>query len=130
VFEKEDAVIVALGAIASEQEARDCIWRHFPKAFIEPDKKAKAPLFEDFYNIADEFKVDNPNSSIRSLQEAKLNNKTIEIKRKTYEISGNTKPNNTIKINDTKLIIEQIKTWFLFDSFSLINLSNCEEIMQ
>jgi len=82
VFPKEDAIIVSFGAIASEQEARDCIWRHFPKAFIEPDKKAKKPVFEDFYNIADEFKIDNPTASIRSLQEAKLNNKTIELKKK------------------------------------------------
>lgn len=82
VFPEENAVLVCFGAIASEQEARDCIWRHFPKAFIEPDKKAKKPVYEDFYKIADEFKIDNPNVSIRSLQEAKLNNKTIEIKRK------------------------------------------------
>ena len=82
VFEKENAVIITLGAIASEQEARDCIWRHFPKAFIEPDKKAKTPKVEDFYNIAEKYKIDNPNTTLRSLQEAKLNNKTIEIKRK------------------------------------------------
>ena len=82
VFPEENAVLVCFGAIASEQEARDCIWRHFPKAFIEPDKKAKKPVYEDFYKIADEFKIDNPQVSIRSLQEAKLNNKTIEIKRK------------------------------------------------
>lgn len=82
VFPEENAVLVCFGAIASEQEARDCIWRHFPKAFIEPDKKAKKPVYEDFYKIADEFKIDNPGVSIRSLQEAKLNNKTIEIKRK------------------------------------------------
>ncbi len=82
VFPEENAVLVCFGAIASEQEARDCIWRHFPKAFIEPDKRAKEPAYEDFYNIADEFKIDNPSVSIRSLQEAKLNNKTIEIKRK------------------------------------------------
>lgn len=82
VFPEENAVLVCFGAIASEQEARDCIWRHFPKAFIEPDKRAKEPAYEDFYKIAEEFKIDNPNVSIRSLQEAKLNNKTIEIKRK------------------------------------------------
>ena len=82
VFPEENAVLVCFGAIASEQEARDCIWRHFPKAFVEPDKKAKKPEYEDFYKIADEFKIDNPIVSIRSLQEAKLNNKTIEIKRK------------------------------------------------
>ena len=82
VFPEENAVLVCFGAIAGEQEARDCIWRHFPKAFIEPDKRAKEPAYEDFYKIADEFKIDNPNTSIRSLQEAKLNNKTIEIKRK------------------------------------------------
>ena len=82
VFPEENAVLVCFGAIASEQEARDCIWRHFPKAFIEPDKKAKKPVYEDFYKIADEFKIDNPHVSIRSLQEAKLNNKTIELKRK------------------------------------------------
>ncbi len=82
VFPEENAVLVCFGAIASEQEARDCIWRHFPKAFIEPDKRAKEPAYEDFYKIADEFKIDNPSVSIRSLQEAKLNNKTIEIKRK------------------------------------------------
>ncbi|MBR3809094.1 MAG: serine hydrolase [Clostridia bacterium] len=82
VFPEENAVLVCFGAIASEQEARDCIWRHFPKAFIEPDKRAKEPVYEDFYKIADEFKIDNPNVSIHSLQEAKLNNKTIEIKRK------------------------------------------------
>ncbi|MBR3789941.1 MAG: serine hydrolase [Clostridia bacterium] len=82
VFPEENAVLVCFGAIASEQEARDCIWRHFPKAFIEPDKRAKEPVYEDFYKIADEFKIDNPSVSIRSLQEAKLNNKTIEIKRK------------------------------------------------
>ena len=82
VFEKENAVIVSLGAIACEQEARDCIWRHFPKAFIAPDKKAKKPAVEDFYNIAEKYKIDNPNVSLRSVQEAKLNNKTIEIKRK------------------------------------------------
>ena len=82
VFPEENAVLVCFGAIASEQEARDCIWRHFPKAFIEPDKKAKKPVYEDFYKIADEFKIDNPQVSIRSLQEAKLNNKTIELKRK------------------------------------------------
>ncbi len=82
VFPEENAVLVCFGAIASEQEARDCIWRHFPKAFIEPDKRAKEPAYEDFYRIADEFKIDNPSVSIRSLQEAKLNNKTIEIKRK------------------------------------------------
>lgn len=82
VFPEENAVLVCFGAIASEQEARDCIWRHFPKAFIEPDKRAKKPEYEDFYKIADEFKIDNPTVSARSLQEAKLNNKTIEIKRK------------------------------------------------
>lgn len=82
VFPEENAVLVCFGAIASEQEARDCVWRHFPKAFIEPDKRAKEPAYEDFYRIADEFKIDNPSVSIRSLQEAKLNNKTIEIKRK------------------------------------------------
>lgn len=82
VFPEENAVLVCFGAIASEQEARDCIWRHFPKAFIEPDKRAKEPEYEDFYKIADEFKIDNPSVSVRSLQEAKLNNKTIEIKRK------------------------------------------------
>ena len=82
VFPEEKAVLVCFGAIASEQEARDCIWRHFPKAFIEPDKKAKKPEYEGFYNIADKFKIDNPQVSVRSLQEAKLNNKTIEIKRK------------------------------------------------
>ncbi len=82
VFPEENAVLVCFGAIAGEQEARDCIWRHFPKAFIEPDKRAKKPEYEDFYNVADEFKIDNPQVSMRSLQEAKLNNKTIEIKRK------------------------------------------------
>ena len=84
VFPEENAVLVCFGAIASEQEARDCIWRHFPKAFIEPDKRAKEPAYEGFYKIADEFRIDNPGASIRSLQEAKLNNKTIEIKRKVF----------------------------------------------
>ncbi len=81
-FEEQNALIVCFGAIAGEQEARDCIWRHFPKAFIEPDKKAKEPLYEGFYSIAEEFKIDNPNTSVRSLHEARLNEKTIEIKRK------------------------------------------------
>lgn len=81
-FPEENAVIVCFGAVAGEQEARDCIWRHFPKAFIEPDKKAKEPLFEGFYTVAEQFKIDNPNVSVRSLKEATLNERTIEIKRK------------------------------------------------
>ena len=82
VFEKEDAVIVSLGAIACEQEARDCIWRHFPKAFKGADKKAKKSPVDDFCNLAEKYAIDNPNTSMRSLTEAKLNNKTIEIKKK------------------------------------------------
>lgn len=35
VFERQDACLIMTNAHADEQEARDCIWRHFPKAFCE-----------------------------------------------------------------------------------------------
>ncbi len=42
VFEDLDACFISLGGEVNEQGMRDVIWEHFPKAFIEPDKKAKS----------------------------------------------------------------------------------------
>lgn len=57
VFEKTDAVIVVTANHMNERRTRECIWRHFPAAFIEPcsepcadagikDKLAFEPLKE------------------------------------------------------------------------------------
>lgn len=42
VFEDLDACFISLGGEVFEQGMRDVIWEHFPKAFIEPDKKAES----------------------------------------------------------------------------------------
>ncbi len=81
VFEKQDAVLVSLGGIADEQEARDCIWRHFPKAFIAPDKKAKKSEVE---NRESDYPVDVPSASLHSKREKELNEKTIELRKKLF----------------------------------------------
>ncbi len=82
VFEKDNALVISMGGIADEQEARDCIWRHFPKAFIDPEKKAKKSAVKEFDELAFKFPIDNPNSSLHNLREAHLNNKTIKVRKK------------------------------------------------
>lgn len=82
VFEKEDAVVIAMGGIADEQAARDCIWRHFPKAFVEPDKKAKKSPVPEFESLGERFCLDNPSRSFHSIKEAKLNKSTIILRKK------------------------------------------------
>ncbi len=82
VFEKEDALVISMGGIADEQEARDCIWRHFPKAFIEPNKKAKKSPVEDFYDLGEKYSLDNPNASKRVPKEEILNKSTIKLRKK------------------------------------------------
>lgn len=82
VFPEENAVFVCFGAISSEQEARDCIWRHFPKAFIEETKKPKGFSMEEFEALASKYPIDTPKESERVVMEAKLNNTTIELKEK------------------------------------------------
>ena len=82
VFEKEDALVISMGGIADEQMARDCIWRHFPKAFCEPKKRAKKAAVPEFDELAFKYPVDNPNASFHTLREAQLNNSTIKVKKK------------------------------------------------
>lgn len=84
VFEKEDAMVISMGGIADEQTARDCIWRHFPKAFIEPDKRAKKSPVPEFSALAEKFPVDVPVRSFHNLREAKLNNSTIKVRKKIF----------------------------------------------
>ena len=40
-FEDLDAVLVVTSGEINEQNMRDLLWQHFPKAFIEPDKGAE-----------------------------------------------------------------------------------------
>ena len=82
VFEKEDAIVISFGGIADEQSARDCIWRHFPKAFIEPDKKAKTAAVPDFDALADRYPLDEAVNSTHPLREAVLNNNTAVFRKK------------------------------------------------
>jgi CubicO group peptidase (beta-lactamase class C family) len=44
VFEKEEAVLVITASEIKEQKYRDCIWRHFPQAFIESDESEKTAV--------------------------------------------------------------------------------------
>lgn len=82
VFEKEEAVVVAFGGVADAQGARDCIWRHFPKAFIAPDKKAKKSPVPEFKRLGERFALENPARSFHSIKEAVLNNGTILLRKK------------------------------------------------
>lgn len=84
VFEKEDALVISMGGIADEQTARDCIWRHFPKAFITPNKRAKKSPVEDFYTLGEKYSLDNPNVSVRSIKEQKLNESTVKFRKKIF----------------------------------------------
>ncbi len=82
VFEKEDALLITMGCIPDEQEARDCIWRHFPKAFTEPDKKAKSPKVPEFEGLGKKHPIDVPEISLHSRKEEELNAKTIHLNKK------------------------------------------------
>ncbi len=55
VFEDLDAVFCMQGGNIDEQQARDAIWRHFPKAFIDdnPDAQGIKPEFEPFPKMPD-----------------------------------------------------------------------------
>ena len=80
VMKDYDAIVVVTSGIADEQEARDCIWRHFPKAFTEPSggKTAVPQLGE----ILASSPVDIPEKSYRSPREAQLEGKTIIVRKK------------------------------------------------
>lgn len=82
VFEDEDAVLVAMGGIADEQAARDCIWRHFPKAFCEPDKKTKKSPVPELEALGRRFALENPTRSFHSIKEAALSNGKIKLRKK------------------------------------------------
>ncbi len=42
IFKDRDAAIVMTAGEVDEQKTRDCVWRHFPGGFIEPDSEPKA----------------------------------------------------------------------------------------
>ncbi len=80
VFEELNAVVVVTGAIADEQEARDCIWRHFPKAFINPHGgKTAVPNLKELLSLSP---IDRPALSRRSPLEAKIEGKKIKVRKK------------------------------------------------
>ena len=42
IFKDRDATIIMTAGEFDEQKTRDCLWRHFPAGFIEPDSEPKA----------------------------------------------------------------------------------------
>jgi len=80
IFEKYDAVLVMTAVEIDEEKTRDCLWRHFPKTFI--DKSA-----ESYAKTASEVKPElKPLPELaaapRSVLEKSIAGKTIQIKRK------------------------------------------------
>ena len=69
-FPELDAIFICTGGIAEEQVARDCVWRHFPKAFLE---ECTAPV------TITNWQCDEPVKSMRPSLESKLNGKLIQI---------------------------------------------------
>lgn len=76
VFKDRDASIILTAGEIDEQKTRDCLWRHFPDGFIEPDSEAKpdhkiglAPLDDIVF------------SEHRSPLESKIENKNITFKK-------------------------------------------------
>lgn len=55
VFEQFDAVVCVTGCEMNERKTRECIWRHFPAAFIEPvkTKPAGETVIEPFKPLAE-----------------------------------------------------------------------------
>lgn len=71
VFEDKDAVFVMQGGNIDEQQTRDCIWRHFPKAFdsqTETDDDDFTVNFKPFEKLP---------KAPRSFTENSINGKTI-----------------------------------------------------
>jgi len=69
VFEDLDAQLILMAGNVDEQQTRDCIWRHFPKAFIDDSsEKGVIPEFKPF-----DVMPKNP----RSFIEHRLNKKTL-----------------------------------------------------
>ncbi|MGI6745830.1 MAG: Beta-lactamase precursor [Firmicutes bacterium ADurb.Bin300] len=82
VFEEYDAVVVVTSGIADEQEARDCIWRHFPKAFIEPHNgKTAIPKLKEILSLSP---IDLPAVSGHSPLETKIEGKKIKVRKKIF----------------------------------------------
>lgn len=70
VFEDKDAVFAMQGGNIDEQQTRDCIWRHFPKAFIDdnPDEAGVEVAFKPY---------DKLSAAPRSALEKTIDGKTI-----------------------------------------------------
>ncbi len=82
VFPEQDAVVIATGAIPDEQVARDCIWRHFPKAFTVPSaRKTEVPQLNE---ILASSPIDAPVLSPRSTRESRIEGRTIHVKKKIF----------------------------------------------
>lgn len=82
VFPEYNATVTVTGAIPEEQVARDCIWRHFPKAFTEPsNRKTEIPQLKE---ILASSPIDAPVLSPRSTRENQIEGRTIRVRKKIF----------------------------------------------
>ncbi len=81
VFPELDAIFVSTGAVADEQIARNCVWRHFPKAFLEENTGDKIKIKNT--------KIDKIPVSHRVEKEKEIDGKKIKIfKRVELAVTG------------------------------------------
>ena len=75
VFEKLGAVVCVTGCEMNERKTRECIWRHFPAAFIEPSATEPAA-----HTAVEQFKpLEELPASAHSVLEKKIGGRLIKI---------------------------------------------------
>ena len=81
VFKDYDAQLVVNCAEVSEQKTRDCIWRHFPGAFLEEGETVDAPTV-NLKAMCDEAALPMQLASFHSELEKCIEGKTIRMRKK------------------------------------------------
>lgn len=81
VFKDYDAQLVVNCAEVSEQKTRDCIWRHFPGAFLEEGETVDAPTV-NLKAMCDEAALPMQLASFHSELEKCIEGKTIHMRKK------------------------------------------------
>jgi len=83
VFEDFDAVVVITAGIAVEQEGRDFVWKHFPSAFIDENRKSQKNTFVEGLDKALASAVlEKPKASAHSPMEMYIEGREIKMRKK------------------------------------------------
>lgn len=79
VLPEYDAIVIVTDGEVNEQKARDCVWRHIPKIFIEEGSELTEP--KDEYDKKIHRFEDVQQVSIRSATERKIDGRVIKLQK-------------------------------------------------